>query len=118
MPVDPAVTSAHIALREATSALLHGRDASRHASDLDESGIELLASDVAAALEAMAALVRSTGVEPVPTSAASHDMHALLHSLSSTAALSRRAAGGRHARNGVSTMSMTSAEPRTTAPDD
>lgn len=119
MPVDSVVTSAHVALREATAALLHGKNACRHADDLDRSGVELLAADVAAALEAMAGLVRSVGVEPVPTSAASHDMHALLQSLVSAASLGRRAAGGRHAVDGAApTVPPPWARPMTTAPDD
>lgn len=119
MPLDTAVTSAHVALREATAALLHGRNACRHTDDLDADGVELLAADVAAALEAIAGLIRCTGVEPVTTSAASHDMHALLHSLHSTAGLSRRAAGNRRARYGAAlTVAVPSTWPMTTAPDD
>ena len=119
MPLPTAVTSAHVALREATAALLHGRNACRHTGDLDGDGVELLAVDVAAALEAIAGLIRATGVEPVPTSAASHDMHAVLHSLHSTAALSRRAAGDRQAGDGRAlTVAVPSAWPVATAPDD
>ena len=119
MPLDTAVTSAHVALREATAALLHGKNACRRTGSLDADGVELLAADVAAALEAIAGLVRSTGVEPVPTSAASHDMHALLHSLHSAAGLSRRAAGKRRARDSDALpVSLSSPWSVTDAPDD
>lgn len=119
MPLDTAVTSAHVALREATSALLHGRNACRHTDDLDEDGVELLAADVAAALEALGELVRGTGAGAGPTSTASRDMHALLHSLDSAAGLSRRVAGRRSVQDDAAlTVAVPSTWPATTAPDD
>jgi hypothetical protein len=75
------------ALREATAALKHAteRRPTRN-SGVDKS--ELIA-DLAKNLEALAALVRATGLEPVPTTAASHNLLAVVQGVTATASMAR-----------------------------
>jgi len=77
------------ALREATAALRHAteRRSPGHGGGGDES--ELIA-DLAKNLEALAALVRATGLESIPTTAASHNLLAVVQGVTSTASMARR----------------------------
>jgi hypothetical protein len=93
MPDTNAATSAHTALREAAAALSHGRNATRAGAPLGEPGYKLLGAEVAAALDCLAGLLRSVGLEPVPTSSVSHEYHSLLQQVVYSASLARRVAG-------------------------
>jgi hypothetical protein len=78
------------ALREATVAL---RTASGRRTDRERSSDEVeLIADLATNLEALAALVRTTGLEPVPTTPMSHNLQAVLQGITATAGMARRLA--------------------------
>jgi hypothetical protein len=101
------------ALREATAALRHatGRRPVR-GSGLDEA--ELIA-DLATNLEALAALVRTTGLESIPTTAASHDLLAVVQGVTATASMARGMTrlDGHHAA-----PRLVTSQPASVAPDD
>ena len=92
-PCDCRATNAHAAFREAARALDIARTAGLHEPGLSDSGCRLLAGDVAVALEAMAKLVRSSGLEAVPTSPGAHSLHALVQHLSVGVSMARHTAG-------------------------
>ena len=75
------------ALREATAALRQAteRRPTRN-SGIDKS--ELIA-DLAKNLEALAALVRATGLESIPTTADSHNLLAVVQGVTATASMAR-----------------------------
>jgi hypothetical protein len=90
------------ALREATAAL---RNAT-HRRTVQDSGIDKaeLVADLARNLEALAALVRTTGLEPIPTTPASHNLHAVVQGVSATAAMARRLAASTDGHHPVSQL--------------
>lgn len=87
-----ALTSANIALREATAALKIKRKVSRIAPHLDEPACKLVTADVGNALDAMSRLLRTAGLEPVPASAASHNLQAVIQCINEAASMARRTA--------------------------
>lgn len=82
---------AHTALREATSALHSGKTPSDAVDRLSEPGYAVIAADVAATLDALAALLRSVGVPATPPTAVTDDLHATLRQITAAADLARRA---------------------------
>jgi hypothetical protein len=78
------------ALRESTEALRKATD--RRA--VRDSGIDRaeLIAELAINLEALAPLVRSTGLEPIPTTPASHNLQAVVQGVTATAVMARRIA--------------------------
>jgi hypothetical protein len=111
-----AVTSANIALREATAALAVKRDISGIAPHLNASACEALTADVGGTLDAVLRLLRTAGLEPVPTSAASHNLQALIQQVTTAATMAHRTAGHDPADTGSISAGP---GPRTTgAPDD
>jgi hypothetical protein len=82
------VENAICALREATAALRHAterRSVGQSGGDKSE-----MVVDLARNLEALAALVRATGLESIPTTAASHNLLAVVQGVTSTASMARR----------------------------
>jgi len=107
------VENAICALREATAAL---RQATERRS-LGHSGGDKseLVVDLAKNLEALAALVRATGLEAIPTTAASHNLLAVVQGVTSTASMARRMTSldGQHAASRLVTS-----RPASVASDD
>lgn len=111
-----AVTSANIALREATAALGVKRDISTIAPHLNASACEALTADVGSTLDAVLRLLRTAGLEPVPTSAASHNLQALIQQVTTAAAMAHRTAG--HDPGGAGVFSARTGGRTMGAPDD
>jgi hypothetical protein len=88
-----AAANAHAALREAAAALAHGRHADRTGVPLSEPAYQLLAADLARNLDALAAVMRATGIEPVATSRTGREFSALLAQVTDVAGMARLAAG-------------------------
>jgi len=78
------------ALRVATAALKRATDR----RTVRDSGIDKseLVADLAENLEALVVLVHTTGLEPIPTTPASHNLQAVVQGISATAAMARRLA--------------------------
>ncbi|HEY2194426.1 MAG TPA: hypothetical protein VGH76_19315 [Actinomycetospora sp.] len=98
MPDLSTITTAHTALREATATMRSGRRATRDPATRDGvpctgPAYALLGADAANTLEALAALLRSTEVDPIPTSPVGHSFLALLQQVVYSATLARRIAG-------------------------
>ena len=91
------IAAAQVALREAARALNIGDGHQVGRVGLDDLAARALAADVAHTLEAMAALLRRAGNEPVPTSAptsgAGCQLDTLFHDVCDSAALARNIAG-------------------------
>ena len=92
-PEPTAAANAHAALREAAAALAHGQNAGRTGVPLTEPAYQLLAADLARNLDALAAVMRATGIEPVATNRTGRAFSALLAQVSDVAAMARDAAG-------------------------
>ena len=82
-------TSAHVALREATQALNVRGDG---AADLASDGYQTLAADLAATLDAVASLLRSTGVGVRPN-ATTHGLLTVAEHVDMGALMARQAGG-------------------------
>lgn len=82
-------TSAHVALREATQALNVRGDG---AADLAADGYQTLATDLAATLDAVASLLRSTGVGVRPN-ATTHGLLAVAEHVDMGASMAQQAGG-------------------------
>jgi hypothetical protein len=91
--INPAAANAHVALREAAAALAHGKKADRIGGPLSEPAYQLLAADLASNLDALAAVMRATGIEPVSTNRTGREFSALLDQVVDVAAMARHAAG-------------------------
>jgi hypothetical protein len=88
-----AVASAHTALREATAALRHGTNAQGPIDVVDPGAYRRLAVDVARTMDALATLLRATGAEVVPSSAASEDFQVVVEQVLRTVTTARQLAG-------------------------
>jgi hypothetical protein len=87
------VTNVHTALREATAALANGRRRDGAQAHLSPPACELLARDLADTVDAVVRLLRTAGIEAVPTSSISHDLQAIVQELVACATLAHRVAG-------------------------
>jgi hypothetical protein len=92
-PESTAATNAHAALREAAAALAHGRNADPTGVARSDPAYQLLAADLARNLDALAAVMRATGIEPVATHRTGREFSALLAQVTDVAAMARAAAG-------------------------
>jgi hypothetical protein len=95
MPDLSTVTTAHTALREATATMRSGRRAAQDRAAAQGvpcpgAAYQLLGADAANTLEALAALLRCTEADPIPTSPVDHGFQALLQQVAYSAALARR----------------------------
>ncbi len=91
-PVTNPAANAHAALREAAAALAHGK-AGPHGEPLSEPAYQLLAADLARNLDALAEIMRATGIEPASTTRIGREFAALLEQVTDVAAMARLAAG-------------------------
>ena len=92
-PGSTAAANAHAALREAAAALARGDHSDRTGPPRGGPGHQLLVADLARNLDALAAIMRATGIEPVATTRTGREFAALLARITGVAALARDAAG-------------------------
>lgn len=88
-----ALLTATTALREASAALRIGEQAEGTQGRTADAEKPDLAAAVADLLDATIALLRTVDLDPVPTSRAGHDLHAVAQHVSAAAAVAHRAAG-------------------------
>jgi hypothetical protein len=111
-----ASSNVHVALREATQALTVARISRRQLPVLSVSEAQLLCADVAAMLDAAAKLLRSAGLEVLPTSAVAHRLQALVQHLTAGVSIARHESRGDGDRPGLSLWDLH--RPMSTTPDD
>jgi hypothetical protein len=77
------------ALRDASSALRAGSESPDAAGEVPESGKPNLATEVAHVLDGIVRLLRTVDLDPVPTSQAGHNLHAVVQHLTAGSTLAR-----------------------------
>jgi hypothetical protein len=111
-----AANNVHIALREATQALTVAMVSRRRLPVLSVSDAHLLCADVAALLDAAAKLLRSAGLEVLPTSVVAHRLQALVQHLAAGVSIADREP--RVDGDGVGPSLWGLQRPMSTTPDD
>ena len=92
-PGSTAAADAHAALRAAAAALARGDHADRAGPPRSGPGHQLVVPDLARNLDALAAIMRASGIEPVATTRTGREFAALLARITGVAALARDVAG-------------------------
>jgi hypothetical protein len=107
------IAAARTALREAARALTVATSSRSAAPGIADSVARGLAADLAHTLEAVATVMREVSHEPVPTSAASHNLQALVHHVRDGAAMARHISGtdGQAPRTLTSSAALPAATP-------